>query len=158
MRFIWFSSGLQSAERVSFDSVRDFRAQSAYHLIQCGCVCVFVCTVYCSNACKYCKYITVMNIRLYLFGVCACASVCVCVCVCASQCLCACARQCLCARVCDCVSTIRAPKSRSESNYLRSEHATRYHAKACNRHAGPLDDACECHALLWQAKRFRITL
>ncbi len=25
--------------------------------------------------------------------------------------------------------------------------ATRYHAKACNRHAGPLEDACECHAL-----------
>ncbi len=24
---------------------------------------------------------------------------------------------------------------------------TRYHAKACNRHAGPLDDACEDHAL-----------
>ncbi len=30
--------------------------------------CVCVRTVYCSNACKY---ITVMNIRLYLFGVCA---------------------------------------------------------------------------------------
>ncbi len=40
-------------------------------------------------------------------------------------------------------SKIRAPKSRSESNYLLSEHATRYHAKACNRHVGPLDDACE---------------
>ncbi len=24
---------------------------------------------------------------------------------------------------------------------------TRYHAKACNEHAGPLEDACECHAL-----------
>ncbi len=45
--------------------------------------------------------------------------------------------------MCVCVSTIRAPKSRSESNDLLSEYATRYHAKACNRHAGPLDDACE---------------
>ncbi len=24
---------------------------------------------------------------------------------------------------------------------------TRFHAKACNRHAGPLEDVCECHAL-----------
>ncbi len=45
------------------------------------------------------------------------------------------------------MSTIRAPKSRSESNDLRSEYATRYHAKAYNRHAGPLDDVCECQTL-----------
>ncbi len=35
-QIIWFSSGLQSAERKSFGSVRDFRAQSANHLIQFG--------------------------------------------------------------------------------------------------------------------------
>ncbi len=35
-RFIWFSSGLQSAERDSFGSVRYFRAQSAIHLVQFG--------------------------------------------------------------------------------------------------------------------------
>ncbi len=35
-RFIWISSGLQSTERDSFGSVRDFRAQSAIHLVQFG--------------------------------------------------------------------------------------------------------------------------
>ncbi len=35
-RFIWFNSGLQSAERDSFGSVRYFRAQSAIHLDQFG--------------------------------------------------------------------------------------------------------------------------
>ncbi len=35
-QIIWFSSGLQSAERKSFGSVRDFRAQSANHLVQLG--------------------------------------------------------------------------------------------------------------------------
>ncbi len=33
-RFIRFSSVLQSAERDSFGSVRDFRTQSAIHLVQ----------------------------------------------------------------------------------------------------------------------------
>ncbi len=35
-QIIWFSTGLQSAERKSFGSVRDFRAQSANHLIHFG--------------------------------------------------------------------------------------------------------------------------
>ncbi len=35
-QIIWFSSGLQSAERKSFGSVRDFRAQIANHLIKFG--------------------------------------------------------------------------------------------------------------------------
>ncbi len=35
-QIIWLSSGLQSAERKSFDYVWDFRAQSANHLIQFG--------------------------------------------------------------------------------------------------------------------------
>ncbi len=36
MQIICFSAGLQSAERKSFDSVGDLRAQSANHLIQLG--------------------------------------------------------------------------------------------------------------------------
>ncbi len=33
-RIIWFRSGLQSAERESFGSAQDFSAQSANHLVQ----------------------------------------------------------------------------------------------------------------------------
>ncbi len=39
----------------------------------------------------------------------------------------------------------------AHNHYFRASKntnaATRYHAKACNEHAGPLEDACECHAL-----------
>ncbi len=38
-------------------------------------------------------------------------------------------------------------RSAFQKYLISTTHPTRYHAKACNRHAGPLEDACECQAL-----------